>query len=434
MKCGFFELDITPYLNSIIPGSFGARLCNDVQDPLFVRSFVGIGESSSCAIAVIDAVGITWDITERIRRDVASRAPLKESEIMVLATHCHGGGPTINWGEEVVRDEEYITFLVRRSADSIVLAYKKAVECELKSSTSELYDISFIRDFIMKDGTLKTNPGRANADKIDRPCTEIDPELLVLWAFDGDKPAGAIINFALHPAIVHNYSISGDYISVLSRELKKKFGHEFVTVFINGACGDINHVNPLSPEPFPPHREIYVAQRLAEECVKSMDNLTPVGDSIVCAESSFDARLRKPTAEELTEAKELFDSLGDKLIEKTPSSANYQPVFFALQRFLIMADKRTLRPIHLQIIKIGNIKIFGNPCQIYVNFGKKIKEACGKGSMPSAFALDYCGYVPTPECMKPGIYEATLAPTSGLEADTGDRMCEEMIKLYNTIK
>ena len=34
----------------------------------------------------------------------------------------------------------------------------------------------------------------------------------------------------------------------------------------------------------------------------------------------------------------------------------------------------------------------------------------------------------------PGIYEARLAPTSALEADTGDRICEESLKLYNFIK
>jgi len=73
-------------------------------------------------------------------------------------------------------------------------------------------------------------------------------------------------------------------------------------------------------------------------------------------------------------------------------------------------------------------------CQIFVEFGKKIKKNCAKYSFISAFANDYLGYVPTPECMKEGVYEARLAPTSALESEAGDKICDAVINLYNKIK
>lgn len=68
----FFELDITPVLGSTISGSFGPRYANDILDPLFVRSVVFRTEAMSLAVASIDAVGVTADVTQRIRELVCN--------------------------------------------------------------------------------------------------------------------------------------------------------------------------------------------------------------------------------------------------------------------------------------------------------------------------------------------------------------------------
>ena len=85
LKCGFYELDITPPLGSIIPGDFRARYAETIQDPLFVRAFAVKSDSASLAIASVDAVGITEDITLRIRERVCARIPMDPDSIMVMA-------------------------------------------------------------------------------------------------------------------------------------------------------------------------------------------------------------------------------------------------------------------------------------------------------------------------------------------------------------
>ncbi|MEA4887904.1 MAG: neutral/alkaline non-lysosomal ceramidase N-terminal domain-containing protein [Clostridiaceae bacterium] len=436
MKCGFFELDITPALGSIIPGSFEARYSDTVRDTLFVRAFVCLHNGKNAAIVSVDCVGITADITERIRSRVASMTPIKRREIMVMATHCHAGGPTLNWGEEVVRNEFYIQNLVDKAADSIIVAYQRAERVELKKGTEHLCDVSFIRVFKMKDGSFKTNPGAENANKIDCPCSEIDDDVLVLTANRNGAPIGAIVNFALHPAIVAANETSGDYISSLSREMKKVCGPDFVTVFINGACGDINHINTSDyATSTKPGRDRYIGRKLSEKVLSAIQNSQAFSGNIDVSEKEISVRLRKPTAEQLLQSKEILDVLGDELTECVLAKGkDYVDVFFAMQALQIQADKNTQRSVYLQIIKIGDVSVFGIPCQIFVNYGKKIKAACGVGCMISAFANDYCGYVPTKECMKKGVYEATLAPTSALEANTGDKICDAIIEMYRTIK
>lgn len=431
MKCGFYELDITPPLGSIIPGDFGARYANEILDPLYVRAAVLRNGNMALAIASIDACGITSDITEMIRTRVCSQIPMQPEQIMAMATHAHGGGPTLNWGEEVVRDESYIRLLADKAADAIITAYENAQETELLTGKEMLHGVSFIRVYHMKDGSLKTNPGAANTDKIDKPTTTIDPEVLVLAARQGNSYAGAIINFANHPAIVATRQITGDYISALSAKLKSIYGPGFVTVFVNGACGNINHVNPYDPLTCVLRREQTVGIQLAEKVAAAIEKAKPMTDETLHSEcSSISVKLRKPTAEQLLDAKKVFDALGDGLIDSVPGTPDYITTFFALQAFIIQADKRTRRQIDLQVFRIGSCYIFGTPCQLFVQFGKRMKAACEGLCFVSAFANDYCGYVPTPECMKPGVYEARLAPTSGLEPAAGDLVTEEVIRLY----
>ena len=434
MQCGFFELDITPPLGSIIPGDFCARYARVIQDPLFVRAAVFRSRDTALAVASVDAVGITADITLRIRSRVCGTLPLKPEQIMVMATHAHGGGPTLNWGEEVVRNETYLDMLVCKAADCIITAWHRADAAGLYTGKALLEDVSFIRVYHMKDGTQKTNPGMGNPN-IDRPTDVIDPEVLVLAARRGDTYLGALVNFANHPAIVADDRISGDYISTLCAELKKAYGPQFVTVFINGACGNINHVNPFDPATRLPGREKVVGEKLSQAVSHAISSSAAMEDDTLAAlTDSIPVKFRKPSPEYLMEAKAIFDRLGDGLIGSVPGTPDYITTFFALQAFLIQADKRTDRELPLQLFRIGSCFLFGTPCQIFVRYGRRMKEGCDGLAFISAFANDYCGYVPTPECMVPGVYEARLAPTSDLEPAAGDLLTDAMLKLYARLR
>jgi len=430
MKCGFYEIDITPPFGSIIPGSFGPRFSNGVLDTLYVRAMVCKTETAAAAIAVIDACGITMDITERILERVTATLPIPKENIMVMATHTHSGGPTLNWGEAIVTDPAYLTALSQKTGDAIIQAWNIAEESELYLGKEEIHDISFIRVFKMKDGSLKTNPGRKNAHLIDEPTTTIDPDVDVLAIKQQGRFIGAMVNFACHPAILFTEKNSGDFISSLAREMKKTYGNDFITLFVNGACGNINHVNPFDPETTKPGRQIVIGEKLAAKVHAAMEGAKPVSGDIKSIADTVPVHFRKPTEEQLLAAKRYFDSLGDDLINCTwNADPNYIETFFALQVFHIQADKRTQRPVYLQLLKIGPVTLFGLPIQMFVQFGKKIKEACDHAFI-SVFANDYCGYVPVAEQMQEGVYEARLATSSALEPAAGEILTDAAIDMY----
>ncbi|NMA09312.1 MAG: hypothetical protein GX929_09395 [Clostridiales bacterium] len=428
MRCGFYQTDITPPLGSVIPGDFGARYNTMILDPLYARAVIYESDGKTVGIVTVDACGIYKDITDRIRERTAQFIPLDPGALMVTATHCHGGGPTLNWGEEVCRDENYLSFLVTRAADAVVGAYQRLRGCTLRYGESELRGFSFIRIYRMKDGSFKTNPGIGNPD-IDAPVSQIDPGVRVLAAFDGERPYGALVNFTCHPAIVADTRTSADYIGAMSRRLRELYGEDFIAVFLNGACGNINHVNPFDPSSIRKGIHIALGTALAERVYTAVSASSEVDGVVRCAEKTIPGRLRKPSAAYLLEKKALFDALGDGLEASKPGTPGYIETFFAWQAFGQQRDKRTVLPLYLQMAEVAGVKVFGFPCQIFVEFGDACRENAGGHAMVSAFANDYCGYVPTAECMRPGVYEARLAETSRLVPETGDELVAAMREL-----
>ena len=109
---------------------------------------------------------------------------------------------------------------------------------------------------------------------------------------------------------------------------------------------------------------------------------------------------------------------------------SYQKVFFAWQAFRAMSDKQTQREMELQLFRIGDYYIAGTPTQIFTEFGKRIKKGIGTHCMVSAFANDYCGYVPMAQFIgEPNVYEAKLCPTSALAPEAGDLIVEGILSL-----
>ena len=128
-------------------------------------------------------------------------------------------------------------------ADAAILAYQRMKPCSIKYASSIEKGLTFNRNYLMADGTARTNPGIGNPDIV-RPFGEVDEEFSTLFFFDEeDVPYGAIMNFACH----HDCSmgkfgcdLSADYSGILSGIMKKEFGSHFVTSFLVGANGNLN--------------------------------------------------------------------------------------------------------------------------------------------------------------------------------------------------
>ena len=77
------------------------------------------------------------------------------------------------------------------------------------------------------------------------PDWRIDDLLTTVSIEQNGKPESVVVNFPLHPAILdyENYLYTADYPGYLAEAMSKMFSKDFETIFFNGCCGYINHID-----------------------------------------------------------------------------------------------------------------------------------------------------------------------------------------------
>jgi len=93
-------------------------------------------------------------------------------------------------------------YLAEKIAESLQKAYSSTFEVKLSNTSAHIKGMCFNRRYIMKDGSVVTNPGKCNPDIV-RPAGPAPTELQIIRIHRIDKDESALlINFALHPDTV----------------------------------------------------------------------------------------------------------------------------------------------------------------------------------------------------------------------------------------
>ena len=84
------------------------------------------------------------------------------------------------------------------------------------------------------------------------------------------------------------------HVVELSKELKKKYGNDFVSLFVLGCCGDINHVNDdrVTKATLDTYREI--GRALAEKTEEAMAVAKPVGEGVQVVKEKLSEGVMRP--------------------------------------------------------------------------------------------------------------------------------------------
>ncbi len=169
------------------------------------------------------------------RKAAAERLGTEPGAIFIACTHTHLG-PKTGTGEDI----EYLQWLEKKICDAVILADR-----DLAPVTKMLYtrgivkEVSFIRRYRMKDGSIKTNPGWQNPEIVG-PVGENDERSSLLVLKRENAPEIAIINFQVHPDVIGGKTISADYPHFV-RDTYESIIPNSRCVYFNGCQGDTNH-------------------------------------------------------------------------------------------------------------------------------------------------------------------------------------------------
>ncbi len=286
----------------------------------------------------------------------------------------------------------------------------------------------------MRDGSVRTNPGIGNPEAL-RPAGPVNPEMR-LFAF---RPAHSrapalVINYALHACTIEGGEplLSADFVGYLSQALQEALGPEAVVLFLNGACGDLNHWDVLGGKrevargvgvaPPPPRaRNDQATRKTGLTLAQATLNLLPRLDfcedwTLAEAHASLSAGVRQPEPERLARAKAA-------LADGRPGWPRGEEEVYDYEAWhLAQADEHEVE-MEIQALRLGPTALVGIPAEVFAEIGLTIEA---NSPFPTTAVVELAngweGYLPTRQAFAEGGYETRLARSSKLAEDTAEQV------------
>ncbi|MBN2477299.1 MAG: hypothetical protein JXB62_22015 [Pirellulales bacterium] len=411
IRVGAAAVEINPPNGISMAGYYHPRGCQGVLDDLLVKATVLDDGQTVVALVVCDLISVPRDVVVKAREIILQKVGISGAAVMISATHTHTGpsltrgaarsGPDGGPGD---LSREYTQKLPEWIAQAVAEAHAARVPARVSFGRESQSRLAFNRRFWMRDGTVGWNPGKLNP-KIIRPIGPIDPQVAVVYAVAADgKPLLTYVNYAMHPDTTGGLLTSADYPGALARRLAEYRGPEMTTIFANGACGDINHLNVQWAERQQgPQEANRLGTILSAAVLQAYMDLQPVRAIRLDACSQVvELPLAEATEEDLRQAQQIAARGGE---------ATFMERVQAYKVLDLVARKGEPLEAEVQVVTLGrDLAWVGLPGEIFVALGLSIKAASPFGQTHVVeLANGSVGYVPSRSAYAEGQYEVVSA-------------------------
>lgn len=437
LRAGFSRKNITPMMDMPIAGYFKPRFADGVLDDLEINMLAVEKDGVIALFGAFDLCEIKTPAGNRFRAAISKATGVLKEGIFLSATHTHTG-PYLVECTEGNEDEEgrsfdpdYLqqlidendTFLEHRAVDAAKAAIEDLKDAKLGVAVSKAPGIAFVRRYIMKDGSIKTNPGVLNPDIV-RPVGEIDDAVNVL-RFDREGAETIVLaNFGCHPDVVGGTKITADWPGFFRRTFEKTVDNT-KCLFFNGAEGDINHVNV-----FPKGGDFndmfndfdgvsrgygharHMGRVVAGAVLQVYDKVEYIDvPSIRFAETEVKVPTQMPS-----DLDDIDIETAHKYVALHEAGKDAEIPYSAMMLTTIVAEALRMCafengpeyiPMNFISVALGDICFLGIPGEPFNGIGKGLKAAEGwKMVCPVCLTNGDNGYFPMKDCYEEGGYEA----------------------------
>lgn len=426
LKGACAKVNITPPLGITLIGSQG-KPSDAVMDDLYAKALVLSDGSQTIAIISADLLYAPLeDVTDPVRTLVSKSAGIPKGNVMVCATHTHSGPEVFtrlkvpNEGRlEASRvDQGYLSILVRKLADSAVMASRNMRDVRIGTARGSLPEVLYNRRPLTDDGRAKmtftvaaevaaTRKVRTSSDGLARvefafPPQEphltfgpIDPDVFALRVEDVNGGGiGSLVGFGCHPVCIYpslSTTISADYPAFATRVVEQVEGG--TCLFALGLAGN------TVPFQRGPQACRQIGTALGGEAVKRLQLTATTSDVAIgamCREVVLPVKQVTPA--------------GGTAAGDIPQSITTE----------------------IQVLKLGTTCILGLPGEVLVEVGLDIRrKADVKDLVIVTLANDVVGYV----CHKQAYEEGGYEPDSGtyLAKGAGEVLAEQAVSLIHQV-
>ena len=416
---GFDRTVITPPHGTPMRGYFFQRLSTGVLDDLELNTLAASDGERSIVIICADLCEIPQARADCIRHVIAEKTGLPYEAVFINCTHTHTG-PDVSNGEKPLSPWEQT--LEQYMVSSAQRALEDMSEAELSIACGLVERVSFIRRYRMKDGYVRTNPGVNNPDTVKSIGIPDEAEQVVRIHRNAKKEI-VMIHFQVHPDVIGGTNISADYPRFVRETVERALENRVCCVYLNGAAGDLNHVN-TSPRPgesngleatsFDDCLRGYEYSRnmgraIAGEALKVFGKTTAVcAVPIRYAQRTINVPSNRPDPKDLPKA--------EQIVSLHNAGRDGELPYQAMELTTVVAEAlRTVRlkngpdefPLHITSVAMGEVALLGIPGEPFTAIGLSIKEVSPfKMTLPSGLSNGDEAYFPMKEAYDEGGYES----------------------------
>lgn len=405
VDAGVGIVDITPGGPVVLAGSPTPKKASSVGTRLYVKALVLSAGGQKLAIVTLDTLKYPVEHVVRARRLIEKTTGIPASNVIICASHTHSGPLWPYYKDQ----------LVTPIAEAVAIAGRDLTPCRLGTAKGKAEGVSECRR-VIKDGKA-WNRWQLASEEADKYPAEgpADPEFDVLAVIGKDGRYKAVVyNFACHAANTRDLAVSADYPGDVQQHVQKHLGYEVPTLFLTGACGDVNPI-------YSAKRELF-GEKLGGEIVRCLGQLSPIAKPTLAIESR---EIQMPGREhpELKEAE--IARNWPKQIE------HYKKTFNDMKQ-----KEKPAYQYFFTGIRIGDdFAIATNANELFCETGMSIKKRSPfKHTMVAEQTNGAHGYVPTAKAFEGGSYETWFGEHSYLTTQAGEIIEKESLDILNRLK
>jgi len=435
LQAGVAVTDITPPIGYRMCGYFNERLSTGVLNPLHAKALVLRQGGTRAAMVFCDIIGLSPEVSKRARRQAQQQTGIPAENILLAATHSHTGPlyfdalrdrlhakAVARYGKDPCEETDYPAVLAAGIVKAIREADAGAQPVQAEAALAQQHGLSFNRRFHMKDGTVRFNPGVRNPDIV-RPAGPIDPDVNVILFRDAQKALAGLVNFALHLDTVGGTKYAADYPYYAEQTLRETLGRDFVLLFGNGTCGDINHIDVTNKDRL---KTDYIGRTLGQTVAAGLAQSKVIGKPCLAVRRAVvEVPVQKFTAQEVEQARKDMDKIGTRELSFLDQVRAYKIME-------VHTRGGSTMPLEVQVFRLSEeVAVVGLPGEVFVDIGLAIKKA---SPFPNTMVIELCQddpcYIPTRKAFAEGSYETV---NSRIAPGGGERMARAAIKLLRDL-
>ena len=236
INVGFSRHVVNPPVGIPVLGLYRKRFAKEILDDITVSTVAFDDGVEKALIISVDHLFIDTSLADSFRNAISQRFDLPLEAIFLAATHTHGG-PELNPNSEIEIVREYTKEYGQALIDCIADALADLQPAKLSTAIGLANDISFVRRYFMKDGSVRTNPAIGDPDIVGM-VNEPNPNVNIIKVERESADNILMVNFGVHPCSLATESVTADFPHFLRQTLEGALPNT-KCIFLTAFEGDV---------------------------------------------------------------------------------------------------------------------------------------------------------------------------------------------------